>query len=90
MPAAGQYPQDSSEYGLDPGADHPGTTHEETVFWSLESANRFSAQQQLTMLFLTYEFNDSPSMHTWVNNTAEVWGETGVCGGPQGSHTGRV
>lgn len=47
---------------------------EETVFWSLKSAEQFSARRRTTYLFLSPSIaGDKPTTYTWIDNTPAVW-----------------
>lgn len=49
---------------------------EETVFWSLKSAEQFSARRRTTYLFLAPKVaGDKPTAYTWIDNTPKVWDE---------------
>ena len=47
---------------------------EETVFWSMKSAQQFSARRRSTLLFLANATGGSSS-YTWIDNTPKVWSE---------------
>ncbi|KAK4457161.1 hypothetical protein QBC42DRAFT_319699 [Cladorrhinum samala] len=46
---------------------------EDTVFWSLKSAQQFSARRRTTYLFLAH--NSSSPSFAWVDNTPSLWPE---------------
>lgn len=48
---------------------------EDTAFWSLKSANQFSARRRTIQLFLANVTDGSPSSYTWIDNTPEVWSD---------------
>ena len=48
---------------------------EDTVFWSLKSAQQFAARRRTVQLFLADAKNDGPSSYTWIDNTPDVWSE---------------
>lgn len=48
---------------------------EDTVFWSLKSAEQFSARRRTLQLFIANPTEGSPSSYTWIDNTPLVYQE---------------
>jgi hypothetical protein len=48
---------------------------EDTVFWSLKSANQFSARRRTVNLFIANPTKGSSSSYTWIDNTPQVWSD---------------
>jgi len=46
---------------------------EDTVFWSLKAATKFSARRRTVDLFLANAVGDASFAYNWIDNTPEVW-----------------
>jgi hypothetical protein len=48
---------------------------EETIFWTLKSAEQFSARRRTTYLYLSNTTDGSPTVYSWIDNTPQLWVE---------------
>jgi len=60
------------KYGVDAWLMSQREYAEDTAFWSLKSAEQFSARRRTVQLFLA---NASEHSYTWIDNTPAVWDE---------------
>ncbi|KAK3321983.1 hypothetical protein B0H66DRAFT_514270 [Apodospora peruviana] len=68
-------PKILQKYGVDAWLISQREYAEETVFWSLKSAQQFSARRRTTILFLANASHGNPTTYSWIDNTPEVWAE---------------
>ncbi|KAG9233336.1 hypothetical protein BJ875DRAFT_403221 [Amylocarpus encephaloides] len=61
------------KYGIDAWLMSQKEYAEDTVFWSLKSANQFSARRRTVNLFIANPAEGTPSKYTWIDNTSQVW-----------------
>lgn len=63
------------KYGLDAWLMSQKEYTEDVVFWSLKSAQQFSARRRTVQLFLANATKPTKSSYTWIDNTPTVWDE---------------